>query len=99
MRLICLAALFSAALTAAPGVHFFQHPALSKTDIVFSYAGDLWRVPREGGTAVRLTGGAGFENQTGFSPQGKTIPLTREDDGNNDVYTVPPNGGTPKRLT
>jgi tricorn protease len=99
MRLTCLAVLFSAALTAAPGVHFFQHPTLNKTEIVFSYAGDLWRVPREGGTAVRLTGGTGFETEAVFSPDGKTIAFTGEYDGNIDVYTVPLSGGTPKRIT
>src|SRR6516165_9684033 len=99
MRLTCLAVLFSAALTAAPGVHFFQHPALSKTDMVFSYAGDLWRVPREGGIAVRLTGGTGFETEAVFSPDGKTIAFTGEYDGNIDVYTMPVAGGVPRRLT
>ena len=41
----------------------FQKPALNKTEIVFSYAGDLWRVPRGGGQAIRLTTGAGIENE------------------------------------
>ena len=30
-----------------------QKPTLSKTHIVFGYAGDLWSVPREGGDAQR----------------------------------------------
>ena len=61
MKAFTLAALFAATLAAAPGVHFIQRPAMSKTDIAFSYAGDLWRVPRVGGTATRLTaeGGSG----------------------------------------
>jgi tricorn protease len=67
--------------------------------MVFSYAGDLWRVPREGGIAVRLTGGTGFETEAVFSPDGKTIAFTGEYDGNIDVYTVPLSGGTPKRIT
>ena len=32
-----------------------RNPTLSKTHIIFSYAGDLWIVPREGGDAARLT--------------------------------------------
>jgi tricorn protease len=32
-----------------------QKPTLSRTHIVFAYAGDLWSVPRQGGDAVRLT--------------------------------------------
>ncbi len=99
MRPILLAALFAAALAAAPDVHFYQRPALSRTEIVFSYAGDLWRVPREGGRAQRLTGGTGFETEALFSPDGATLAFTGEYDGNIDVYTMPAAGGVPKRLT
>lgn len=76
-----------------------QRPAMNKTHIVFSYAGDLWTVPRSGGEAVRLTTGAGIESDPSFSPDGTTIAFTGEYDGNADVYTVPATGGVPKRLT
>jgi tricorn protease len=72
---------------------------MNRTDIVFSYAGDLWRVSREGGSAVRLTGGTGFETEAFFSPDGKTLAFTGEYDGNVDVFTMPAGGGVPKRLT
>src|SRR5690348_11860285 len=98
MRLISLAALFSAALFAAPA-QFIQRPTMSKTDIVFSYAGDLWRVAREGGKATRLTSGTGFETEAFFSPDGQTLAFTGEYDGNIDVFTVPVSGGVPKRIT
>ena len=32
-----------------------QKPTVSRTLIAFSYAGDLWTVPRQGGDAKRLT--------------------------------------------
>ena len=76
-----------------------QKPTLSKTQIAFVYAGDLWTVPREGGDAQRLTSGAGVETNPIFSPDGSTIAFTGEYDGNVDVYTVPAAGGVPKRLT
>ena len=41
-----------------------QKPAMNKTEIVFSYAGDLWTVSRQGGMATRLTAGAGFRNRS-----------------------------------
>ena len=59
-----------------------QKPTLSKTQIVFSYAGDLWIVAREGGEAVRLTTGAGIETDPVFSPDGSQIAFTGEYDGN-----------------
>jgi tricorn protease len=76
-----------------------QKPTLSKNQIAFVYAGDLWTVPREGGDARRLTNGPGIETNPIFSPDGSTIAFTGEYDGNVDVYTVPASGGVPKRLT
>jgi tricorn protease len=72
---------------------------MNKTEIVFSYAGDLWSVPREGGVATRLTAGAGMETEAAFSPDGNTIAFSGEYDGNTDVFTVPAAGGVPKRVT
>jgi tricorn protease len=76
-----------------------QQPTLNDTHIVFVFAGDLWRVSREGGAAQRLTTGKGSESNPIFSPDGKTIGFTGEYDGNIDIYTVPATGGVPHRLT
>ncbi len=76
-----------------------QKPSLSKTHIVFNFAGDLWIVPREGGAATRLTTGVGMETSPIFSPDGSMIAFTGQYDGNTDVYVVPATGGVPKRLT
>ncbi len=76
-----------------------RNPTLSRTHVVFVYAGDLWIVPRGGGEANRLTSGIGVETAPSFSPDGNTVAFTGEYDGNVDVYTVPAAGGVPKRLT
>src|SRR5438128_11876071 len=76
-----------------------RNPTLSKTHIVFGYAGDLWIVSREGGEAGRLTNGVGTEATPLFSPDGTQVAFTGEYDGNVDVYVVPSAGGVPKRLT
>ncbi|MFN7939390.1 MAG: PDZ domain-containing protein [Bryobacteraceae bacterium] len=76
-----------------------QKPTLSKTSIVFSYAGDLWKVSRDGGNAERLTSGAGTETEARFSPDGTKVAFTGEYDGNVDVFVVDSGGGIPKRLT
>ncbi|HSL53514.1 MAG TPA: PDZ domain-containing protein, partial [Pyrinomonadaceae bacterium] len=76
-----------------------QKPTLSRTQVVFAYAGDLWIVGRDGGTASRLTTGAGVETDPKFSPDGSLIAFTGEYDGNVDVYVVPATGGVPRRLT
>jgi tricorn protease len=76
-----------------------RHPAISRTHIVFSFANDLWIVPRNGGDAVRLTTGAGAETDPVFSPDGSMVAFTGEYDGNIDVFVIPAAGGVPKRLT
>jgi tricorn protease len=76
-----------------------RHPTLSKTTIVFEYAGDLWSVSREGGEASHLTTNPGVEENPIFSPDGTQIAFTGEYDGNVDVFVMPATGGVPKRLT
>ena len=87
------------AVSAADQPLLLQKPTLSKTHIVFAYAGDLWSVPRDGGSAVRLTSGPGIETDPVFSPDGAQIAFTGEYDGNVDVFVMPAAGGVPKRLT
>jgi tricorn protease len=79
--------------------HLLQRPALTRTTIVFNYAGDLWTVPREGGRAQRLTVGVGLETSPVVSPDGQTVAFSGEYDGNTDVFTIPISGGIPKRIT
>lgn len=88
------------ALAAPAGAEtWLQSPALSRTQIAFTYAGDVWIVDREGGDARQLTTGAGVETEAAFSPDGQWVAFTGQYDGNWDVYIVPAAGGVPKRLT
>lgn len=76
-----------------------RHPTVNKTSVVFTFAGDLWSVSRQGGLASRLTTSPGSENNPYFSPDGNWIAFTGQYAGNNDVYVMPAEGGEPKRLT
>src|SRR5215472_7834909 len=91
--------LASTALAQANKPLLMRDPTLTKTQIVFSYAGDLWVASREGGEATRLTNGVGNEYAPSFSPDGRWIAFTGEYDGNTDVYIIPATGGVPRRLT
>ena len=62
-----------------------RKPTVSKTQIAFSYGGDLWVVDRSGGEARRLTSDIGIEIDPVFSPDGTMIAFTGEYDGNEDV--------------
>ncbi|THD64118.1 S41 family peptidase [Phenylobacterium sp.] len=90
---------FAAQAGAQPAPHILQQPALSHDLIAFSYAGDIWTVPRSGGRATRITTGVGVESQPMFSPDGTTLAFTGDYDGNTDVFTVPAVGGVPHRVT
>src|SRR5450432_3509988 len=77
----------------------FRFPDVSKTQIVFSYANDIWVMPKEGGMAVKLSSPPGMEIMPKFSPDGRQIAFSAVYDGNRDVYTLPVGGGIPQRLT
>ena len=96
---VILGFLFCAVHAHASGPLLMQKPTLSKTHIAFSYAGDLWLVPREGGEARLLTSGSGTKTDPIFSPDGSMIAFTGDYDGNVDVYVMPSGGGVPHRLT
>lgn len=76
-----------------------RFPTIHDNQVVFSYAGDLYTVASTGGVARKLTSDAGYEMFSKFSPDGKTIAFTAQYDGNTEVYTIPTEGGIPKRLT
>ncbi len=76
-----------------------HQPAISDSNIAFIYADDLWVADRDGKHPRRLTVDNGIESRPAFSPDGSLITFTAEYDGNIDVFTIPVQGGIPKRLT
>lgn len=76
-----------------------RFPTTNGQDVVFSYAGDLYKAPLSGGQAVRLTSHVGYEMFARYSPDGNTIAFTAQYDGNTEVYSIPARGGEPQRLT
>lgn len=86
-------------LSTAGEARLLRFPATNGKEIVFSYAGDLYKVPAAGGEAQRLTSHVGYEMFPRFSPDGKTIAFTGQYDGNTEVYTMPATGGEPLRVT
>lgn len=89
----------SAALAADTPTKLLRFPDIHGDHIVFCYAGDLWVVPKLGGTATRLTAHPGLEVFPRFSPDGKWIAFTGQYDGDEQVYLIPATGGEPKKLT
>lgn len=57
-------------------VKLMRHPDINNGRIVFSWAGDLWIVPEEGGHAKRITAHNGIEDYPKFSPDGAWIAFS-----------------------
>jgi tricorn protease len=89
----------SPAAQAAEEARLLRFPATNGSEVVFTYAGDLYKAPLQGGEAVRLSSHVGYEMFPRFSPDGQTIAFTGQYDGNTEVYTIPLSGGEPLRIT
>jgi tricorn protease len=86
-------------LLAQDEARLLRFPAIYDNQLVFTYAGDLYTVSANGGTARKLTNHIGYEMFARFSPDGKTIAFTGQYDGNTEVFTMNSQGGIPKRIT
>ncbi len=93
------AGLLSATPALAAPTKLLRFPDLHADRVVFTYAGDLWTAPADGGGATRLTSHPGLELFAKFSPDGKTIAFTGQYDGDEQVYVIPSTGGVPQQLT
>ena len=83
----------------AASTKLLRFPDIWHDRVVFSYAGDLWTVGTQGGTAVHLTSNPGLELFGKFSPDGRFIAFTGQYGGDEQVYVIPAEGGAPKQLT
>ncbi|MEM7754351.1 MAG: S41 family peptidase [Planctomycetota bacterium] len=81
---------FGAHAAEGTDVSFPQHPSLSPdgSTVAFSWAGDLWAVPRSGGVATRLTSHPAIEGKSVFSPDGTRLAFESNRDGSTNIYTA-----------
>ena len=93
------APLLSQTVPPADETRLLRFPATNGRQVVFSYADQLYTVGLEGGVARRLTDGPGYAVFPRFSPDGAQLAFTAQYDGNTEVYLMPADGGSPKRLT
>src|SRR5262247_384504 len=87
------------AVAIAQGMRLLRHPTVSRDQVAFEYAGDLWVVSRSGGQARRLTATQNVEADPHFSPDGSLVAYSCTVAGNTDVYVIPTAGGESRRLT
>ena len=78
---------------------YCQSPTLCKDILIFTTDDDLWRVPLEGGSAIRLTTSRGRAFSPQISPRGKFVAYLSNEHGQNDLHILPIEGGRPLRAT
>ena len=61
--------------------------------IAFAMAGDIWRIPAEGGTAEQLTRGPRYHFEPDWSPDGSRIVMTVETGDGLDIALLEVEGG------
>lgn len=80
---------------------WMRYPAISPDgkSVAFTYKGDVYRVPTQGGTAVRLTFHPAHDFMPVWSPDGKKIAFASDRYGNFDVFVMDADGGDAQRIT
>ncbi|MCU4156579.1 PD40 domain-containing protein [Carboxylicivirga sp. A043] len=93
--------LFAFVVEASAQPLWMRYPSISPDgqSIVFSYKGNLYKVPTAGGDALPLTIHQAHDYQPVWSPDGKFIAFASNRFGNFDIFIMPANGGQARRLT
>ena len=101
LTLLAAALAASAVVCLADNIRFASHPSLSPDgkQIYFSYDGDIFSVPVEGGQATAVITMPGVQDSPLVSPDGRWLAFSSDIQGNNDVYVVPVAGGQAVQLT
>ena len=96
--LFCALALSAIAIDAST---FARFPALNPDGsyIAFSYQGDIWTVPIDGGRASRITIHQAYERNPRWSPDGDRIAFSSNRFGQDDLFIIGSEGGLPERIT
>ncbi|MBL4905732.1 MAG: PD40 domain-containing protein [Flavobacteriaceae bacterium] len=93
--------LISFSITAQDDPKWMRYSSISPdgTQIVFTYKGDLYKVPSSGGDAIQLTYHSAHDYKPVWSKDGSKIAFASNRYGNFDIYVMEANGGAANRLT
>ena len=97
--ILLLISLLLASSSASAQTKLLRFPDIHGDRVAFTYGGDIWTAPANGGSAIRLTAHPGVEVFARFSPDGNWIAFTGQYDGDEQVYVIPASGGVPRQLT
>ncbi|MBX7230565.1 MAG: PDZ domain-containing protein [Bdellovibrionales bacterium] len=78
---------------------YFRFPTVHGNQICFISEDDIWTTSIEGGVARRLTSGVGLATHPLYSPDGKQLVFSSEEEGHREIYVVDATGGEVRRRT
>jgi len=95
LKLCFIALAASLYATAQTEASWLRYPSISPDGnaVVFTYKGDLYKVPTSGGTAMALTMHEAHDYMPVWSPDGKQVAFASDRYGNFDVFVMPAAGG------
>jgi tricorn protease len=67
---------------------FMRYPTVSRDQIAFVHADQVWIAPRAGGAPVELTQGPGTKSCLHFSADGQSLAFTSDAEGNESIYVL-----------
>jgi tricorn protease len=78
---------------------YCRFPTVRGDRVVFVCEDDLFTVPLAGGPARRLSANPGVPSRPVLSPDGSLLAFASRDEGHDEVYVMPAEGGPTTRLT
>ena len=99
--LALIAPLATASAMAQSDPLWMRFPAISPDGkaVAFSYKGDIWTVPANGGQARQITTNPAYDAYPVWSPDSRQIAFASSREGSMDIYVVGRDGGAPRRVT
>ncbi|MDI1321163.1 MAG: S41 family peptidase [Algoriphagus sp.] len=96
-----LSCFFASAAFGQSAPQWMRYPAISPdgSQIVFTYKGDLFLVPSQGGDARQITFHEAHDYKAVWSRDGKQIAFASDRYGNFDIFLMDAAGGPASRLT
>lgn len=67
--------------------------------IIFEFLGDIFTIPANGGEAVAVTEGMGFDSQPAYSPDSELIAFVSDRSGSENLWIANADGSAAKALT